>query len=278
MTKILEAASNTPFEAFDGIYDPLADADHEEDFDGSDGQPGPCVDAMPRPSFVGRSPDLPADQRISQLFASLATRRRVLMGILAFLDEPRRADALQRKVDELQEHDVSVYSGHDYSLLLEEAGAVRKTDEDGGEFDEEAEQAPDVVEVDGVRFYKPTDGRQVFWTLTGEGRAYLESDDPLGRLADLLEEEPRHRVAFGRMLAFCRGERGRSVEELAALVDGLDLPDGVRRHCSYFARRLELCDALAWNGGWRTTASGERGLESLFPDRAADANGEEDGA
>lgn len=258
--------------ADDGSYDPLTvfnvDADADDgDFDESGGQMGPHADPLSKAAFAVRSADLPAEQRIEELFAALATRRRVLMGILSFLDEPRRADALQDKVDELQEHDVSVYSGYDYSLLLEEAGAVRKVDADGGKFDEDVEQAPDIVEVDGTCFYKPTDGKQVHWALTDEGRAYLEADDPLGRLAALLEEEPQHRAAYAGMLALCR-ERGRSVEELAAFVDGLDLPEGARRHCSYFARKLELADALAWSGGWRTTASGERGLVSLFADDA----------
>ena len=76
-------------------------------------------------------------------------------------------------------------------------------------------------------------------------------------------------VAYESILFDARPESGcRSVEELAAFVDGLDLPEGARRHCSYFARKLELADALAWSGGWRTTASGERGLVSLFADDA----------
>ena len=162
--------SQTAPDLFDDVdSDPLLDRG---------GQLAPSGDVQAKMLYEQKADDRTPEERIVDLFESLEPRRRVLLGILEYLDEPKRSDALQEKVVELQEYDHSVYSGYDYSLLLEEAGAIRKVSEDGSEFDEEEEQLPDIVEVDGERFYKPTDGKQVFWVVTDDGRAYREADDP----------------------------------------------------------------------------------------------------
>jgi hypothetical protein len=188
----------------------------------------------------------------------------VLLDILRFLDTPKHADVLRQKVEELQRYDLSVYSGYDFSLLLDEAGAIRKVNEDGSRFDEEAEQLPDVVEIDGVKFFKPTDGKQVFWLTTDEGRAYLEADDPFGRLAELIAGESRYQTIYKGLLEFCGNEAGRSAEELAGLIDNDPLVQKPRRYFSYFVKKLEDCGALSWAKGWHTTEVGERGLELLL--------------
>lgn len=253
------------FDALDVEYDPLADLDLDEDgFDDAAGQQGPLADPQTALASARRRDDRPAVERIDELFEALSSRRRVLLGILAYLDEPRRSDALIEQVEELQEHDRAVYTGLDYAELLAEAGAVRRAAEDGSAFDEEAEQPPDVVEVDGARFYKPVDGKQVFWVVTDEGRAYLASDDPFGRLGALAAEEPVYRPVYRRVLAACTEEGGRTVAALEALVNDDPLVQKPRRFCSYFVKRLEDCGALSWQGRWRTTELGARALEALF--------------
>jgi hypothetical protein len=157
-----------------------------------------------------------------------------------------------------------VYSGYNFSLLLEEAGAICKVSEDGAAFDEDAEQQPDIIEIDGVRFFKPTDGKQVFWLITDEGRAYVEADDPFGRLAELLGEEPQYQDIYRRLLKFCDTEAGRSVKELEGLVNDDPLAQKPRKYFSYFAKKLEDCQALSWAREWRTTELGKRALGLLF--------------
>jgi hypothetical protein len=249
----------------DSDYDPLADPEADgADLDESDGQQGPHTDYQATAFYVSAPDDRSAAQRIEDLFAAMATRRRVLLDILEFLDAPQRSDALQQKVEKLQEYNASVYSGYNLSLLLEEAGAIQKVSEDGSQFDEETEQLPDVVEVDGLPFFKPTDGKQVFWLITAEGRAYLEADDPFGRLAELIAEEPQYQAIYKNLLEFCDNEAGRGVEELAALIDDDPLVQKPRRYFSYFVKKLEDGNALVWTKKWHTTASGKRGLELLF--------------
>ena len=267
MTQASPTAPGALFDALDAEYDPLADFGSDEDgFDDAAGQQGPLADPQTALATARRQDDRPASERIEDLFESLATRRRVLLGVLGYLDVPRRTDALLEHVDELQEHDRAVYTGLDYAQLLAEAGAVRKAAEDGSDFDEEAEQPPDVVVIDGARFYKPVDGKQVFWIATDEGRAYLAADDPLGRLTALAEQEPVYRPIYRRVLAACaKGEgEGRSVAELERLVNDDPLVRKPRRFCSYFVKRLEDVGALSWQGRWRATHLGERALETLF--------------
>ena len=243
-------------------WDPLADYD-EVDEDASGGQQGPHGDPQDQVRYEAPADNRSAEQRVEDLFAQFATRRRVMLGLLAAAREPVRTDALQRRVEELQAHDVSVYTGYDFSTLLEEAGALQRVAADGSPFDAEAEQAPDIVEVDGVRFYRPTDGRQVFWLLTAAGRGYLEADDPAGRVAALLTREPQYGPIYERVLTRCTAEGGCATPALEALVDDDPLVQSPRRFCSYFTKALEDAGALEWVGTWRTTAAGRDGLATL---------------
>jgi hypothetical protein len=246
-------------------YDPLADSKDKDDGSGElGGQQKPLAGYQARVHKASASDNRSTAQRIEDLFVALAPRRRVLLAILRSLDTPKHSDALQQSVDELQANDLSVYSGYNFSLLLEEAGAIQKVHEDGSLFDENAEQLPDIVEVDGVRFFKPTDGKQVFWLVTDDGRTYIEADDPFGRLAGLIAGEPQYQTVYQSLLEFCDNESGRSVKELEELIDDDPLVQNPRKYFSYFTKMLEDCDALLWAKKWHTTELGKRGLKLLF--------------
>ncbi|MDR0513621.1 MAG: hypothetical protein LBG81_00475 [Coriobacteriaceae bacterium] len=250
------------------VFDPLADMqgdeDDEDDGMSPQGQLAPSAQAGAIPRYAQPDEGRTAAQRIEDLFVAMAARRRVLLEVLRFLDEPRHAGLLTEKVDELQEIDLSVYTGYNFAVLLEEAGAVRKVNGDGSLFDEEAEQMPDIVEVDGLRFFKPTDGKQVFWVATEEGRAYLEADDPFGRLTEMLAEEPQYQPVYKGLLEYCDNGEGRTANDLAGLIDSDPLVQQPRRYSSYFSKRLEDCGALVWARKWQTTEVGRKGLELLL--------------
>lgn len=251
-----------------GGWDPLADYDEVED-DESEGQLGPHSELHAQVRYAPKPEGLTAAERIDRLFEDLATRRRIMLGILAYVEEPRRADALQAKVDELQAYDKSVYNGFGFSQLLEEAGALERVAEDGSPFDEEAEQAPDIVEIDGVRFYKPTDGKQVFWVATEAGRAYLAADNPQGRMETLFAEQALYRPIYRRVLELCSAEGGCSRMVLEAAVEADPLVQSPRRFCSFFTKGLEDVGALEWAGAWKTTSVGAGGLAMLGEDEEA---------
>ncbi len=258
-------------------YDPLFDGEPLDEEDESFGQSGPEPGTSAKLMFAHRQADRPAAERIADLFQSLETRRRILLGILRYLDEPKRSDALEDQVAELQKYDHAVYSGYDYSLLLEEAGAIRKVSEDGSDFDEEAEQLPDVVEIDGSRFYRPTDGKQVFWVIAEEGQAYLDADDPFGRLAELLAKDRKYHPIYKDVLEACLQEGGATIGKLNDIVEATPLSKNPRRHCSYFAKCLEDCGALQWAGSWKTTDVGRTCLETLLTDDGDPADASDGG-
>lgn len=257
-------ADDIYYEDFDVDYDPLEDFEDVEE-DESQGQVGPHTDAQSRVVYQPKPDNRTPEERIADLFESLAPRRRVLLGILMYLQEQHRTDALQEEVERLQTYDKSVYNGYDFSVLLEEAGAIVKVEEDGSPFDETLEQAPDIVEIDGVRFYKPTDGKQVFWLITDAGRAYLEQDNPFGRLSELLDAEQQYLPIYKRLLEACNTDKGALRATLEGLVNGDPLVQNPPRYCSFFTKRLEDAGAIVWEGSWKTTDAGRRGLEELFP-------------
>jgi hypothetical protein len=260
-----QATPDAFFDAVSSEYDPLSGFEvDDEDIDESDGQQGPNTEVQAKLFYAKKSDDRPVSKRIEDLFTSFATRRSILLGILIFLDEPKRSDLLDEKVTGLQENNVSVYSGYNYSQLLSEVGAIKKVNEDGSDFDEEAEQLPDIVEIDGAKFYKPTDGKQVFWLTTDEGHAYLETDDPYTRLVELIAGEPQYQTIYKRLLEFCDNEVGRTSEELVKLIDDDPLVQKPRKYFSYFAKKLEDCSALSWTKKWQTSELGKKGLELLF--------------
>ena len=247
-------------------YDPLADFDDddvEEEGDPSDGQGGP-VKAAPRPSqFARPDDDRPASERIEELFSRLKPRKRVLTGILRFLDAPKRADVLQAKVDELQEYDYSVYDGYSYSKLLYRAGAIDKVDENGDPFPEDYEQEPDIIEVEGVRYYKPTDGVLVYWITTQDGWDFLAKDDPEQRMKDLLNDHIIYAPIYQTVLNACASPDGASAQLLADLVDSDPLLEKPRRWSSFFTKRLEDCESIRWAGAWKITDIGHKALGIL---------------
>ena len=255
----------------DEEYSAFDDFEDEDEVEGSAGQLGP-VSAGGKPAHYKPAEDSrPASERIASLFERLEPRKRVLFGILDFLDEPRRSDTLQEKVEQLQEHDFSVYSGYSYSALLFEAGAIEKVEEDGSPFDEEAEQAPDIVEIDGERFYKPTDGRQVFWVITQAGADFRAADNPQARLQALLQEDALYLPIYKQVLEECAQPGGKSAQDMAAFIDINPLCKHPRRWSAYFTKKLEDCEALVWSGSWCTTDLGKSGISLIDAAMGAEA-------
>ena len=241
-------------------YDPLADFDdgEEAEEDLSDGQGGPVTTARRMTQFVRPDDDRPVEVRIQEVYDHLKPRKRVLDGILRFLDTPTRSDVLQAKVDELQEYDYSVYDGYAYSKLLFRCGAIDKVDENGDPFPEDYEQAPDIIEVDGVRYYQPTDGVLVYWITTPDGWAFLAKDDPEKRMEELLHDQFIYAPIYQTVLGACASPEGASAQLLADLVDNEPLLQTPRRWSSFFTKRLEDCDSIVWRGSWQITPLGRK--------------------
>lgn len=251
-----------------GVWDAFAEEGDDENPTGYDQVEAP--DLPPDPARMANAPasdpddsDLPAEQRIKRLFERMRTRRRVLLGMLDYLQEPRNPSDLTVRVDELQEHDYSMFKAVNYAALLEQAGAIEKLNDDGTPFDSTYEQAPDRVIVDGVRFYRPAVGRRILWCNTAAGQAYLDADRPADRLRAMLEEERRYAGVFQRVLAQCSVEGGTTMAAITPLVDDDPITVNPRLYAPHFVDLLEQCEAIRWDGSWHITEIGREGLALL---------------
>jgi len=248
-------------------YDPLADVASPEDQEDDPGEftgtpiaslAGAPADAAPAPA---PEPEVPAEERIAKLFERFNPRRRVLAGILRFVDTPQTTEALDARVTELQKHDFSVYTAANYAELLEEAGAVVKATAEGVPFSEAPEQAPLVVEVDGVEFLKPAPWREVHWLATQAARDYLAQDDPAARFAELIANDAKYFDIYLRILDMAAQEGGVTTPELNAVVDDDPLVQQPRLYTAHFTELLERCEALRWEGVWKITPVGQALLD-----------------
>lgn len=257
-------------------YSPLDDFDAEEaaeEVESSDGQMGPATH-ITRPAYRDAVKDTrPAPERIESLFERLEPRKRVLRNIMNFLDTPKRSDVLSEKVVELQEYDFSVFDGYSYSSLLFEAGAIDKVMEDGSPIPEDYEQAPDIVVIDGVEYYKPTNGIMVYWVTTEDGKAYLAKDDPEARMQALLQDELVYAHIYQRVLDAAAMPTGAAAQTLADLVDNDPVCQTPRRWSAFFSRRLEDCDAITFAGTWKITEIGKK-AQVILAQIIADKEGE----
>lgn len=246
-------------------YDPLADAmteEEEEDEKAGEFTGVPFLslsapETLPGPASKPEPIDeAPAAEQIAKLFERFNPRRRVLAGIMRFCDAPRSSVEVDEKVVELQKHDFSVYTGANYAALLEEAGALEKTDENGVPFRESPDREPQVVEVDGVAFLKPGPWREAFWLATDAARDHLAADDPLARFRDLLAKDSAYLDIYLRILDAADAEGGATTPQLNELIDDDPLVQNPRYYTAHFTDLLERCEAIRWEGTWVITDIG----------------------
>lgn len=205
----------------------------------------------------------PADAagRTEALLARMRADRRALLAMLRACEKPCDAEALARAAQGAQAG-VSVYSPETLRRLLEQAGAVECVDRDGNPYSA-AEAAPRTVVVDGVECLEPGEPPVPYWVATEAGHMAAEADKPLSRLEALFEEKADYLPIFKRVLAMCAQGQPVRTKEINAAVDADPLVQSPRYFASYFTERLEECDALVWEGGWKTTDEGLEGLAML---------------
>ena len=161
-----------------------------------------------------------------------------------------------------------VYTAANYAELLEEAGAIIKVDENGTPFADSPEQVPDIVTVDGADFLKPASWREVYWLTTEPARARLAQNDPETRFRELMERDAQYKTIYVRILQAADCQEGATTPQLNELVDWDPLLKSPRLYTAHFTELLERCEALCWEGVWKTTDIGrtllaERGDETI---------------
>ncbi|MBM6999888.1 hypothetical protein I3I95_07090 [bacterium] len=217
-------------------------------------------DGMASPAEAAEGQD-PAEA-IRSLLGHMAARREVLLGIVDFCREPRTVADVEARVRELQARNVSVYSAAALCAMLEEAGALVR--ESGGErITGERQFAPNVEVVDGVEYLRPRRMPATTWLATEAGTRVLGEDDPLSRFRAMIDEERVYMPIYLRVLELCDRDNGASAKELGEAVDHEPLVQNPRLFAQHFVERLERCDVLSWDGGWRVTDLGRGAREEL---------------
>lgn len=241
-------------------FDPLEDTGADDE--GGDYTAISSATDAPAQQSEAKTDDRTPAERIDDLFDSMVPRRKVLLGILSFVEEPQTAEAVNARVDKLQQDNFSVYTAANLCSLLERAGAIERVTADGQPADE-TENEPKTVVVDGVEYLEAAEPVEVFWRITEPGQAKLDSDKPIERLRALLDEDVDYAVIYKRILTLCAAEEGATTPAINGKVDNDPLVQSPRLYAPHFVDKLEQCDALEWRKAWFTTETGKQGLEML---------------
>lgn len=257
-----ESMSNEDFSPLQG-FDPLQDfAFADEPEDGTD--PGTLDDGPYGLPVGANAPKLSSDafdkaesaeERIATLFERMVPHTRVLMAIMALAQEPVAPQEVTDQITQLQQHHHSVYAPSTFCDLLDRAGAICQTNEEGVPL-KDIEREPDVVTVDGEDYWMVAPPPEVFWTLTDEGRAYYDAYRPLEQIRALFADEPHYGHLYRHVLEQTALEGGATVGQLDPYILADEAAKSPKRYATYFMDKLERAGAVDWQGSWVITAAG----------------------
>jgi hypothetical protein len=261
--KITQQKSNTKY-SLDEEFDPLADFDPDGDDDFSEYQ-SPSASSDEIPENKESIDDRPAAERIAELISRMQSQRSVLLGIIAFCENPKLVSETNDYIDELRANNLSVFNSAIICDLLEKAGAIEQVNSEGI-LVKNAKAAPKVIVENGVEYLVPADSADVYWKSTQAGLEELAANKPFERLVALFEDKSEYKPIYQRILTLCADEDGASTSSLGDAVDKDPLLQNPRFYASRFVDQLEKCEAVVWKKPWRITEVGKKGLELLVGD------------
>lgn len=242
-------------------YDPLEeveekDADEKAETFGYKGSPDETAQDEPE------KPQLPARERIAQLFADMPPFKRWFLAILDACKEERTAQQVEELVDGFEKRRQCVYSAASFCTMLESAGALQKLTVDGTPYEEVEPQLVE-VEEDGRKFLRPTPPPEVVWKTTPEGLEALGGDDPLGELVQIVDgQEQGYEDVFREILGMCDGD-GSSINQIKQQVNSNPILEYPKKTAQFFMDYLDRNGAIEWDGAWKITEIGRALLGHL---------------
>lgn len=201
-------------------------------------------------------------EKFDDLMRKMHAQRQIFLVVMKRCIEPQESSRVHAIVDDMQKDNASVYDAANLCVILEGAGALKRVFEDGSFYEDFAVE-PNIVEIDGIEYYEPTDPPLMYWQTTDFGREKVDQNDPDGRLLRLIEEESLYVPIYRRVLELAAREEGARAEDLAASIDGDPLVQKPRYFAPRFVDRLEKCEAIEWHGAWKTTEVGRTALDRL---------------
>lgn len=242
-------------------YDPLEeveekDADEKAETFGYKGSPDEAAQDAPE------KPQLPARERIAQLFDDMPPFKRWFLAILDACKEERTARQVEELVDGFEKKRQCVYSAASFCTMLESAGALQKLTVDGTPYEEVEPQLVE-VEEDGRKFLRPTPPPEVVWRTTPEGLEALGDDDPLGELVQIVDgQEQGYEDVFREILGMCDGD-GSSINQIKQQVNSNPILEYPKKTAQFFMDYLDRNGAIEWDGAWKITEIGRALLGHL---------------
>lgn len=248
----------------DDDFDPLADIDLDEyDQDGDADYMVPIPDADK--SVVPPKVEAPAPERIEKLISGMPGQLFRLLAAVDACREPLTLDAAAASVDERCPQGASVFEAPQIVLLMERAGALEKIEPEGegvGEAAEVVEAAEGDSPAESADRLEVTPAAPATYVATEAGLAALEKYSGEHVIISLIDEMPRYKPIYQRILSMCNVEGGTPVGPLNKAIDSDELLQEPRLFCTYFLNKLEGAGALVWRDNWKITEAGKSVLTS----------------
>lgn len=209
------------------------------------------------PTYAAR----PAEERTRELLSQMRPHRATLLGILAACETPMATSAMKEAVERISGRKFSVYMPSNFCTMLEVAGGLARVTDAGEPYTDEV-RAPEMVEVDGRAFWRPTTPPPVYWQTTEAGATVLAEDDPAARIERLFAKEPEFLPVYKRILLMADTEEGTSMGLMSVAVDtDPAIAENRRFYVQHFVESLERAGAFVWaDGAWRATDAGRTAL------------------
>ncbi|MEC4272114.1 hypothetical protein VJ923_02940 [Adlercreutzia sp. R25] len=213
------------------------------------------------PAYAAR----PTDERTRELLSQMRPHRATLLGVLAACEQPMSTEELKGAVERISGRKFSVYTPSNFCTMLEVAGGLERVTADGAPYTAEV-AAPEIVEVDGREFWRPTTPPTVYWRTTEAGTTVLGEDDPAARIERLFAKEPEFLPVYKRILLMADTDEGSTMGLMSVAVDtDPAVADNRRFYVQHFVESLERAGAFVWSeGAWRATEAGRAALTGVL--------------
>ena len=189
------------------------------------------------------------ENAVLELLDHNPARRPVLLAIIGMCQGGCASSEVSRRVQQLQEHNRSVYAPMTLCRMLERAGALTL------EMPEVAEEREDAEA--GVEFLEIKERIDPVWHATDEGLSVHGALTQGAAFRDIVLDRDSRYVEVYRGVMTAVEEQPLTKPQIEELVDTFEVVKSPRRFGGHFIDMLERTDALEWNDhAWRLTDLG----------------------
>ena len=192
--------------------------------------------------------------KATALIERMPAQRATLLGILELCRQAQPVSLVNSSVDEMQRHNVSVYSAGSLTELLAQAGALALVTQDGDPYVKNASE-PVVVETEDAAYLEVSKPDEAYWLTTPQGIEALEAAKPADALGELLADSECS-AAYQNIMDYLGKSDGVSAAKITEAIGEQTDASGKRRATAYYLGRLERGGAIEWTGAWSVTPAG----------------------